>query len=177
MGRFSKDKRDLYYRRAKEVGFRARSAFKLLQLDTAFGFLSGLRDESGAVVIAPPRRVVDLCAAPGSWSQVLARQLQTDGSGNGSSSSSRSSAAGAGAGAGAGPSPSSSSPLAPSDDEAIVVAVDLQEMAPIPGVIQLQGDITSSGTADRIISHFRGAPADLVVCDGAPDITGLHGEF
>ena len=26
MGRFSKDKRDIYYRKAKEVGFRARSA-------------------------------------------------------------------------------------------------------------------------------------------------------
>ena len=36
MGRTSKDKRDIYYRKAKEVGFRARSAFKLLQLDEQF---------------------------------------------------------------------------------------------------------------------------------------------
>ena len=44
----------------------------------------------------------------------------------------------------------------------IVVAVDLQEMAPIPGVIQLQGDITQRKTADKIISFFRGEKADLV---------------
>lgn len=32
MGRASRDKRDIYYRRAKEEGWRARSAFKLLQV-------------------------------------------------------------------------------------------------------------------------------------------------
>lgn len=63
MGKSSKDKRDLYYRRAKEEGWRARSAFKLLQLDEQFGLFAGLK------------RVVDLCAAPGSWSQVLSREL------------------------------------------------------------------------------------------------------
>lgn len=25
-----------------------------------------------------------------------------------------------------------------------------------------------------MIAHFEGQPADLVVCDGAPDVTGLH---
>ncbi|XP_008047190.1 putative tRNA (cytidine(32)/guanosine(34)-2'-O)-methyltransferase isoform X1 [Carlito syrichta] len=29
-------------------------------------------------------------------------------------------------------------------------------------------------TAKEIIQHFEGCPADLVVCDGAPDVTGLH---
>lgn len=37
---------------------RARSAFKLLQLDERFNLFDGVE------------RVVDLCAAPGSWSQV-----------------------------------------------------------------------------------------------------------
>lgn len=32
MGKFSKDKRDIYYRKAKEMGLRARSAFKLMQV-------------------------------------------------------------------------------------------------------------------------------------------------
>ena len=41
MGRTSRDKRDIYYRRAKEEGWRARSAFKLLQLDEAFGLFQG----------------------------------------------------------------------------------------------------------------------------------------
>lgn len=67
MGKSSKDKRDLYYRKAKEQGWRARSAFKLLQLDSQFHLLEGVE------------RVVDLCAAPGSWSQVLSRTLHPDG--------------------------------------------------------------------------------------------------
>ncbi|GMM37181.1 tRNA methyltransferase [Saccharomycopsis crataegensis] len=63
MGKSSKDKRDLYYRKAKEEGWRARSAFKLLQLNEQFQLFKGVR------------RVVDLCAAPGSWSQVLSREI------------------------------------------------------------------------------------------------------
>ncbi|EEQ39551.1 putative tRNA (cytidine(32) guanosine(34)-2 -O)-methyltransferase [Clavispora lusitaniae] len=67
MGKASKDKRDLYYRRAKEEGWRARSAFKLLQINEQFNIFDGVR------------RVVDLCAAPGSWSQVLSRELNKNG--------------------------------------------------------------------------------------------------
>ncbi|KAJ3473599.1 hypothetical protein NLG97_g10225 [Lecanicillium saksenae] len=63
MGKSSKDKRDAYYRLAKEQGWRARSAFKLLQLDEEFDLFANVS------------RVVDLCAAPGSWSQVLSRVL------------------------------------------------------------------------------------------------------
>lgn len=50
-----------------------------------------------------------------------------------------------------------------------LVAVDLQPMAPLPGIIQIQGDITKYSTAQEIITHFEGEKADLVVCDGAPD--------
>ena len=57
-GKHTKDKRDIYYRRAKEEGWRARSAFKLLQIDEQLGLFDGVT------------RAVDLCAAPGSWSQV-----------------------------------------------------------------------------------------------------------
>ncbi|ELU17391.1 hypothetical protein CAPTEDRAFT_159848 [Capitella teleta] len=128
MGRSSKDKRDVYYRLAKEEGWRARSAFKLLQIDEEFKIFQNVK------------KVVDLCAAPGSWSQVLSQKLRSDGD----------------------------------DSEAKIVAVDLQAMAPITGVIQLQGDITKVSTAEDIISHFEGDHADLVVCDGAPDVTGLH---
>ncbi|XP_016970840.1 putative tRNA (cytidine(32)/guanosine(34)-2'-O)-methyltransferase 2 [Drosophila rhopaloa] len=63
MGRTSKDKRDIFYRLAKEQGWRARSAFKLLQAEETFHLLGGLT------------RAVDLCAAPGSWSQVLAKRM------------------------------------------------------------------------------------------------------
>ena len=49
------------------------------------------------------------------------------------------------------------------------MAVDLQPMAAIEGVTQIQGDITSRVTAEQVISHFHGEKADLVVSDGAPD--------
>lgn len=42
MGRTSKDKRDIYYRLAKEEGWRARSAYKLLHVDEEFDILSGV---------------------------------------------------------------------------------------------------------------------------------------
>lgn len=54
-----------------------------------------------------------------------------------------------------------------------IVAVDLQAMAPLEGVIQIQGDITNTATAKHIIAHFDNMQADLVVCDGAPDGTFL----
>ena len=53
-----------------------------------------------------------------------------------------------------------------------IVAVDLQAMAPIPGIIQMQGDITKESTANGIIAHFEGEKADMVISDGAPDVTG-----
>src|SRR5271170_5647080 len=68
MGKSSKDKRDAYYRLAKEQNWRARSAFKLIQLDEQFDLFS-YADPTKCT------RVVDLCAAPGSWSQVLSRVL------------------------------------------------------------------------------------------------------
>ena len=63
MGKYSKDKRDIYYRKAKEVGFRARSAFKLLQIDEDF-HLFGARPAcrrpratlASCRVVAPGRR-------------------------------------------------------------------------------------------------------------------------
>lgn len=144
MGRKSKDKRDIYYRKAKELGYRARSAFKLLQLDEEWGILDGVR------------RAVDLCAAPGSWSQVLSRRLAPAGTPSGQVTGVEAAARDGG--------------------NVTIVAVDLQEMAPIPGVTQLQGDITAQATASSIVAHFGGGGllADVVICDGAPDVTGWH---
>lgn len=65
MGKTAKDKRDIYYRKAKEEGYRARSAYKLLQIDEEFNLFND-----------SVHRVVDLCAAPGSWSQVISKQLK-----------------------------------------------------------------------------------------------------
>lgn len=158
MGRVSRDKRDIYYRKAKEQGWRARSAFKLLQIDEKYNIFEGVI------------RAVDLCAAPGSWSQVLSRKLFL-----GETIVIRDKCC-----------------LfyneielqqklerleeyeSHKNEDVKIVAVDLQPMSPIPGVIQIQGDITKFSTAQEIISHFKGHKADLVVCDGAPDVTGLH---
>ena len=41
MTKGSKDKRDIYYRKAKEEGWRARSAYKLLQIDDELHILDG----------------------------------------------------------------------------------------------------------------------------------------
>lgn len=158
MGRLSRDKRDVFYRRAKESGYRARSAFKLLQIDEEFDLFgtkkSGEATDGGVAGVGATRRLrvrraVDLCAAPGSWCQVLTERLNVGTDGNGND----------GGGDGDGPK---------------IVAVDLQPMAPLPGVHCIQGDITSLETAESIIRHFSGRRAELVICDGAPDVTGLH---
>lgn len=68
------------------------------------------------------------------------------------------------------PQHTNASELSPVKTEGLkIVAVDLQPMAPLPGIIQIQGDITKYSTAQAIMKHFEGEKADLVVCDGAPD--------
>lgn len=54
---------DPYVAEAKRRGYRSRAAFKLIELDEKHRFLNGAR------------RVVDLGAAPGGWTQVLAERL------------------------------------------------------------------------------------------------------
>ena len=196
MGKSSKDKRDAYYRLAKEQGWRARSAFKLIQLDEEFDLFDGVT------------RVVDLCAAPGSWSQVLSRVL-IKGENFGRRAWEERQArerrilkgefrpedlvAGNGLGKGGGE-------LRPRENVKIV-AVDLQPMASLEGITALVGDITHPSTIPRILraldperypdpeiegddeggvggqeeaASSTSHPVDLVLSDGAPDVTGLH---
>ncbi|HUT18345.1 MAG TPA: RlmE family RNA methyltransferase [Anaerolineae bacterium] len=58
---------DPYFRKAKEEGYRARSAYKLIQIQDRFHILH--RGDT----------VLDLGAAPGSWSQVASELVGSDG--------------------------------------------------------------------------------------------------
>lgn len=119
MGVHSKDKRDIYYRLSKKEGYRARSAYKLKHIDETFNIFKNVFN------------VVDLCGAPGSWSQYVAKK-----------------------------------------DVKIIITIDIQEIEPLKDVIILQEDITTQNCIDNIKKHIE--YADLVLCDGAPDITGIH---
>jgi tRNA (cytidine32/guanosine34-2'-O)-methyltransferase len=181
MGKSSKDKRDAYYRLAKEEGWRARSAYKLLQLDEEFNLFEGVT------------RVVDLCAAPGSWSQVLSRVLikgekfgragweekqQTTrqyvlSTGQKEEATKVNEA-----------KSEQPSRLAPREGVRIV-SIDLQPMSPLEGVTTLRADITHPSTIPLMLKaldpdtydskdNSTSNPVDLVISDGAPDVTGLH---
>jgi 23S rRNA (uridine2552-2'-O)-methyltransferase len=56
---------DPYVARAKAEGYRARSAFKLIEMDDRYHLLK------------PGDRVVDLGAAPGGWSEVAAERVRS----------------------------------------------------------------------------------------------------
>ncbi|KAI1501385.1 FtsJ-like methyltransferase-domain-containing protein [Biscogniauxia marginata] len=181
MGKSSKDKRDAYYRLAKEQGWRARSAFKLLQLDEEFDLFANVT------------RVVDLCAAPGSWSQVLSRVLikgEKFGRAAWQDRESRFRQQMLGLFGSDQPDElpavtESAGELRPRKDVKIV-SIDLQPISPLPGIVTLRADITHPATVPLLLkaldpdydaktmSQQAAHPVDLVLSDGAPDVTGLH---
>lgn len=114
-------RREQYFQQAKLEGYRARSAYKLIQIQEKFRLLR------------PGSVVVDLGAAPGSWSQVAAKAVGQRGR---------------------------------------VIALDIQEMEPIPGVTILQGDMTAPEVQAQVL-ETAGRRVDVVLSDAAPSTTGV----
>jgi 23S rRNA (uridine2552-2'-O)-methyltransferase len=114
---------DPYVRKAGAQGYRARSAFKLLEVV----------QRDGLAILG--QTVVDLGAAPGGWSQVLAQRV--GGSGK-------------------------------------VIALDLLEVAPIPGVTLIQGDFREEAVLKQLEQALAGRKIDLVVSDMAPKLSGVR---
>jgi tRNA (cytidine32/guanosine34-2'-O)-methyltransferase len=125
MGKIAKDKRDIYYRLAKQKNYRSRSAFKLLQIEDYFKIFEN------------NKYIVDLCAAPGGWSQVASQ-------------------------------------LVDKSDGYKIISIDLQEMTQIDGVDIIVGDITRQTSLIEIMKRAEDNLIDIVMCDGAPDITGFN---
>ncbi len=113
---------DPYVHRAKVQGYRSRAAYKLLELLKRDG------------LARPGDTVVDLGAAPGSWSQVLAERVGRSGR---------------------------------------AIAVDLLEIAPIPGVTIIRVDFREEAAHRRLEGVLDGKKLDLVVSDMAPNLSGV----
>ncbi|MFX1475577.1 MAG: SAM-dependent methyltransferase [Promethearchaeota archaeon] len=61
------DRREPYRKQARDKGYRARAAYKLLEIEKRFQILQGVQ------------KIVDLCCAPGSWLQVVTQHCKESG--------------------------------------------------------------------------------------------------
>lgn len=113
---------DFYVKQAKKQGYRSRAAYKLLEIAE--------RDH----LIKPSMTVVDLGAAPGSWSQVVRRIM---------------------------------------GDHGLVVALDILDMAPLPGVEFIQDDFREESAVSKLKEKLGNNQPDLVISDMAPNISGI----
>ncbi|XP_071961494.1 rRNA methyltransferase 2, mitochondrial-like isoform X1 [Antedon mediterranea] len=123
--------RDPFVKEAQIQHYRARSAFKLLEIDSRFH------------IFKPGDYVIDCGAAPGSWSQVAADKvnaLSTD----------------------------------KSKPSGKVVAIDLLDFEPIPGVMTLcKCNFLEKQNQSQIISCLGDKMADCLISDMAPNATGI----
>ncbi len=60
----NKQRSDIYFRQSKVDGYRARSAYKLIEINDKFKIFKGART------------VIDIGAAPGSWSQYVSKTIK-----------------------------------------------------------------------------------------------------
>lgn len=114
---------DSFVRKANHEGYRSRAAYKLQEIA-----------ERDALFI-PGMTVVDLGAAPGSWSQVALESVGAAGR---------------------------------------VFALDMLDMAPLPGVTFIKGDFREDDVLAELEKALDGKRADLVISDMAPNLTGIR---
>jgi 23S rRNA (uridine2552-2'-O)-methyltransferase len=113
---------DEYVKRAQKEGYRARAAYKLIEIDD--------KDK----LIKPGMTVVDLGSTPGSWSQIAIQRLKGQGR---------------------------------------VIALDILDMHPIPGVEFICGDFREEAILKLLEDSLNGKSVDLVIADMAPNMSGL----
>lgn len=118
---------DEFVKRAQREGYRSRAVYKLMEIQA--------RDR----LIKPNQIVVDLGAAPGSWSQYVAELIGKNGR---------------------------------------VIGLDILPMDPLDNVTFIQGDFLADETYAKLLAEvdeLQGDKAgiDLVICDIAPNSTGI----
>lgn len=113
---------DFFVKQARKEGYRSRAAYKLLEIAN--------RDR----LLKPGMVVVDLGAAPGSWSQVASQKIGHTGK---------------------------------------VIALDILEMAPLPGVEFIQDDFREERALLELRKHLGEQQPDLVISDMAPNMSGI----
>ena len=59
-------------------------------------------------------------------------------------------------------------------DHGLVIASDILEMDPIPGVKFLQGDFREDAVYQQLLELVGKRPVDLVICDMAPNMSGVN---
>ncbi|XP_064403954.1 rRNA methyltransferase 2, mitochondrial-like isoform X3 [Halichondria panicea] len=142
-----RQQKDPLVKRAVVEQYRCRSAYKLIELDDKFRFLN-----KGAVV-------VDCGASPGAWSQVAAQRVDC----------------GASPGAWSQVAAQRVTTTSTNTQGGMVVALDIQEIADLPGVLVMGGsDVTDPLVQERVRELLGRRGADVVMSDMAPNASGIR---